>query len=305
MQTRAEREKIITRASWVSTVGNSILSVAKIIIGVFSGSLAVLGDGLDSAADVAISAVMIITARIMHRPPTRKYVYGYEKAEGIATKILSMVIFYAGARMLMTSLRDLFSGQVREMPSMLAIWVTVFSIGGKLLLSLYQQRMSLRACSQMLHANAVNMRTDVFLSVGVLVGLFFTFVLGMPVLDTVTGLIISIFIIRTAIDVFMRSNVELMDGVDDPDIYNHIFDAVAAVPEAGNPHRVRSRQVGGQYEIVLDIEVDGNMTVLQAHEIAQRVEESICQRVEKVFDIIVHVEPAGIPHPEESFGIEP
>lgn len=89
------REKILIRTSWISTIGNAILSVSKIIVGLLAGSLAVLGDGIDSATDVIISIVMIFTARIMSRPPSKKYVFGYEKAESIATKILSLVIFYA------------------------------------------------------------------------------------------------------------------------------------------------------------------------------------------------------------------
>ncbi len=300
-----DRQKQIIHASWVSIGGNAILSAAKIIIGLISGSLAVLGDGVDSAADVVISAVMVFTARIMHRPPNRKYVYGYEKAEGIATKILSFVVFYAGMQMLVSSLGRMLSGEVREMPSMLAVWVTGFSIAGKLLLSLYQQRAGKRAGSQMLVANAINMRSDVLLSCGVLAGLFFTFVLKMPELDTFTGLVISVFIIRSAISIFLKSNVELMDGVDDPEIYNRIFDAVALVPEAGNPHRVRSRQIGGHYMIVLDIEVDGKMTVDAAHDIAHKVEVSIRSSIENIYDIVVHIEPQGCPHDDEPFGIEP
>ncbi len=300
-----EREKLITRASWVSIVGNAVLSVSKIVVGLVGNSLAVLGDGIDSAADVVISAVMVITARIMRKPPSRKYVYGYEKAESIATKVLSLVIFYVGVQMLINSVHSLFSDEVHKMPSMLAVWVTIFSILGKLALAGYQYRSGKRAESQMLMANAVNMRDDVLISCGVLAGLVFTFILKMPILDSVAGFLISFFILRSAIRIFIRSNIELMDGVADPDIYDHIFAAVADVPEAGRPHRVRSRQIGGQYLIVLDIEVDGNMTVSEAHAIAQRVEDCICRRVERVYDIVVHVEPAGYPHVNEPFGIEP
>ena len=75
------REKILIRTSWVSTIGNAILSASKIIIGLFVGSLAVLGDGIDSATDVIISIVMIFTARIMNRPPSKKYVFGYEESQ--------------------------------------------------------------------------------------------------------------------------------------------------------------------------------------------------------------------------------
>ena len=113
------REKILIRTSWVSTIGNAILSASKIIIGLFAGSLAVLGDGIDSATDVIISIVMIFTARIMNRPPSKKYVFGYEKAEGIATKILSLIIFYAGMQMLLSSVANIFSDETKEVRYML------------------------------------------------------------------------------------------------------------------------------------------------------------------------------------------
>lgn len=92
------REKILIRTSWVSTIGNAILSVSKIVVGLLAGSLAVIGDGIDSATDVVISVVMIFTARLMNKPPSKKYVFGYEKAESIATKVLSLVIFMQAHR---------------------------------------------------------------------------------------------------------------------------------------------------------------------------------------------------------------
>ena len=89
---KAKREQILIRTSWISTIGNAILSTSKIIVGLWAGSLAVLGDGIDSATDVIISIVMIFTARIISQPPSKKYVFGYEKAEGIATKILLIAV---------------------------------------------------------------------------------------------------------------------------------------------------------------------------------------------------------------------
>jgi cation diffusion facilitator family transporter len=300
-----KRERLIIRASWVSTIGNVVLSAAKIFVGLWAGSLAVLGDGLDSATDVVISVVMLFTARIMNRPPSRKYVYGYVKAEGIATKILSFVIFYAGIQMLILSGQKLLSGTAPEMPDMLAIWVTVFSIVGKLLLALYQYSAGKRAGSSMLTANAANMRNDVLISCGVLLGLGFTFLLHLPVLDAVTGLVISLFILRSAINIFMDSSVELMDGVKDEQVYTRIFEAVGRVEGASNPHRVRSRQIGGMYMIALDVEADGGMTIDQGHEIAHRVEDSIRETVENVYDVVVHVEPLGTCRNDERFGIAP
>ncbi len=305
MDQTATRNRIITRTSWISTFGNLLLSVAKIATGLWAGSLAVLGDGIDSATDVVISIVMIFTARIISRPPDRRYSYGYEKAEGIATKILSMVIFYAGIQMLVSSIQALCSGEVREMPGTIAVWVTVFSIAGKLLLALYQYRQGKRVNSSLLTANAVNMRNDVLISAGVLIGLLFTFVLKLPVLDAVTGLVVSVMILKSAVSIFLESNVELMDGVQDVSIYDKIFKAIEEVPGASNPHRVRSRQIGSMYMIALDVEAEGTITLNEAHNIANAVEASIKRSVENVYDIVVHVEPAGKQHEKEKFGIGP
>ncbi|MDL2303337.1 cation diffusion facilitator family transporter [Dysgonomonas sp. OttesenSCG-928-D17] len=304
MNESAPRDRILLRTSWISTIGNAILSVSKISIGLVAGSLAVVGDGIDSATDVVISIVMIFTASIVNRPPSQKYAYGYEKAEGIATKILSMVIFYAGVQMLVSSIQNIFSDQAKELPATIAIYVTIFSIVGKLLLALYQYKQGKKIKSSMLTANAINMRNDVIISTGVLIGLIFTFVFKMPVLDSVTGLIISLFVIKSAIGIFMDSNVELMDGVKDVSVYKKIFEAVERVSGAHNPHRMRSRQIGNMYMIALDIECDGNLTLNEAHNIAENVEQSIRDSIENVYDIVVHVEPKDGPHAKEKFGVD-
>ena len=294
---KAKREQILIRTSWISTIGNAILSTSKIIVGLWAGSLAVLGDGIDSATDVIISIVMIFTARIISQPPSKKYVFGYEKAEGIATKILSLVIFYAGVQMLISSIGSIFSEEAKEIPSAIAIYVTIFSIIGKLLLALYQYKQGKKIDSSMLTANAINMRNDVIISSGVLLGLIFTFIFKLPILDSITGLIISLFIIKSSIGIFIDSNVELMDGVKDVNVYNKIFEAVETVPGASNPHRVRSRMIGNLYMITLDIEVNPQITITQAHQIADAVEKSIKSS-------IVHVEPAGECQTDEKFGID-
>ncbi len=302
--TKDTREKILVRTSLISVIGNAILSLSKIVIGIIGGSMAVLGDGIDSATDVVISLVTLFTAKIMSRPPNAKYVYGYEKADGIATKVLSFVIFFAGIQMLVSTGRSIIYSEVRELPSTTVIYVTIFSIIGKLLLAWNQLQQGKKVNSSMLIANARNMRNDVLISSGVLLGLLFTFVLKLPILDSITGLLISLYIIKSSIGIFKESNIALMDGVSDTSVYEQIIVAAETVPGASNPHRIRSRQLGNMYMIVLDVEADGNLTLYKAHEIAQQVEESIKRSVENVYDIVVHVEPKDTSHKEEKFGID-
>ena len=277
--------KQILRASYVSVIGNGVLSAAKIIVGAISGSFAVISDGIDSASDVAMSVVMIVTAKIMGRKPNRKFVYGYAKAELIATKILSMLIFFAGAEMFVSALKNLFSGQERVMPGMLAIYVTVISILCKLLLSFYQTAVGRKTGSSMLIANGINMRNDVIISLSVLAGLFFSFILKLPVLDSVTALLVSCFIVWSAIRIFMDSNTELMDGVKDVSVYQKIFDAIDKVEGIRNTHRVRSRSIGNKYMITLDVEADGNLTLDQAHELTMEAERRIRESIPEVYDM--------------------
>lgn len=294
---------LIVRASYVSVIGNGLLSAAKIVAGIISGSFAVVSDGIDSASDVAMSVVMIVTAKIMGRKPNRKYVYGYAKAELIATKILSMLIFFAGAEMFVSALKNLFSGQERVMPGMLAIYVTVISILCKLLLSFYQTAVGRKTGSSMLIANGINMRNDVIISLSVLAGLFFSFILKLPVLDSVTALLVSCFIVWSAIRIFMDSNTELMDGAKDVSVYQKIFDAIDKVEGIRNTHRVRSRSIGNKYMITLDVEADGNLTLDQAHELTMEAERRIRESIPEVYDIVVHIEPFGT-HPEDVYGVK-
>lgn len=298
-----DRKKIMLRTSWVSVLGNAVLSLLKIIVGVISGSLAVLSDGLDSAADVVTSLIILIATPIISRPPNSKFVYGQEKAENVASTILSFVIFFMGCQMFVAAASRIWEGDVTKMPSMIAIWVTIISIVGKLLLSWYQFYQGKRVNSSMLKANAINMRNDVIISLGVLLGLACTFILKLPILDPIIALIISIYIVWSAIGIFRDANVVLMDGIPDTSIYKEIIKAVEKVPGAYNPHRIRSRQVGNMYTIVLDIESDANLTLKKAHQIAQQVEDSIKGSIDNVYDIVVHVEPMGDTHCEEKYGI--
>ena len=297
------REKLIVRASWVSIGGNALLSVLKIVIGFLSGSLAVVADGIDSAGDVIASVITLFTAHVVTRPPNLKYVYGYERADTIASKVLAFIIFFAGAQLAISTIHRLFEGISREIPSMLAIIVTLFSIVGKVLLAWYQYKIGKKTSSLMLQANGRNMMGDVIISMAVLIGLFFTFILKMPVFDTITALLVSMWIMYIAFRIFRESTIELMDAVEDAGVYDRVFSAISKVEGASNPHRTRVRKIGHQYMVAVDVEVDGDISVNEAHQLSHKVEQEIRAELKEVYDVMVHTEPVGDDATEEKFGI--
>jgi cation diffusion facilitator family transporter len=297
------RRKIIIRASWISIFGNLILAVLKIFLGIVSGSLAVVADGIDSASDIATSLITLFTARLLNRPPNIKFPYGYEKADTVATKALSFIIFFAGAELAISTIRRIISGSIPEAPSLLAIYVTVFSLISKFILSRYLITTGKKNNSAMLEANGKNMRNDVVISLSVLTGLIFTLVLELPILDLITALVVSVWIMIVAFQIFFKTNVELMDGMKDPILYCELFNAVKKVKGAHNPHRVRVRKIGNYHMISMDIEVEPLLHVQDAHEIAKKVEQEIRKNLPNVYDIVVHIEPLGNVEKEEKFGL--
>jgi len=295
--------KSIHRAAMVSSVGNGILAVGKIVAGFFSGSFAVISDGLDSAGDVISSVIMVYTARLMKKPPNIKYPYGYERAESIASKIIAFFIFFAGAQLVFSATEKLISGEQHEISGTLAISVTVISVLSKVFLALHQKSKSKKLNSHMLKANARNMQNDILISGSVLAGLFFSIQFEIYIIDLILGLAIGIFIMWTAYRIFLSSSTELMDGLQDPSIYNKVFKAINQVKGVYNPHRLRIRQLGSQYVVAVDIEVDGAITVQASHDLAREVELNIKRNIPNVYDILVHMEPYGKSEEDEKFGI--
>lgn len=297
------RTQKIIYASWVGIVGNSLLASLKIYIGFVAGSLAVIGDGIDSTSDIVTSIITLFTASIIARPPSAEYPYGYRRADTIATKVLSFVIFFAGAQLCLNTLNRILNQESTRLPELWAVYVTIISIFAKILLALYQYRVGKKVKSSMLIANAKNMQNDVLISVAVLSGLFFSIHLQLTVIDWLTALLVSLWIMKVAFEIFLESNTELMDGIKDKTIYYKVFQAVSDVHGAYNPHRTRIRQLGNLYVVELDIEVDTNLNIAEAHKIGHEVEQKIKQKLDNVYDVFIHVEPLGNIEEEERFGV--
>ena len=287
------KARLIKIAALTAIIGNILLASAKIGTGIYAGSLAVIGDGIDSSVDVLIAIMSLVVARVISRPADKTHPWGHGRAETVATTLLSCVLFFAGAQLILNSGRDIVFGAEREVPALPAVFVTLISIAGKLLLAWSQYAFGKKANSPMLRANAKNMTADVLLSVGVLAGLGLSMFFNIGIIDSWAAVLVGIWVIKTAFGIFSEANAELMDGGYDKSFYQLIFEAVKSIDEAGNPHRVRMRRIAGLWDIDIDIEVPPSKTVMEAHWIAYKVEKAIKERIENVYDIMIHVEPEG------------
>jgi cation diffusion facilitator family transporter len=299
------KARLIKTASIIAMTGNALLALLKITIGLVAGSLAVVGDGIDSSTDVIIAMMSLIVAGIIARPADAEHPWGHGRAETIATTVLAFILFFAGGQLIIRACTSIVSGAHSEVPAPLALFVTVFSILGKLGLAWSQYYFGKRADSAMLKANGKNMVGDVVISSGVLIGVGLSIVLKIGILDPIIAILVGLWVIRSSVSIFLEANMELMDGSSDTAPYTAVFNAVRTVPGTINPHRTRMRRIAGLWDIDIDIEVDPELKVRDAHRIACQVERAIKESVEGVYDIVVHIEPAGESdqHAKEQFGL--
>jgi len=289
-------------AAIIALLGNAILAIAKITVGFISNSAALIGDGIDSSTDVLISIITLAVVRVISKPADPGHPWGHGRAETVATAFLSFVILFAGIQLIINSISNLITGEHNMVPSTMAFAVTLISIIGKLLLAWSQHVLGKRAHSSMIKANAKNMASDVLISLGVLAGLTISVITDSAYADSIIAILIGLWIMKTAIGIFLEVNLELMDGTNDKEPYRIIVEAVNSVEGASNPHRARIRRVAGFWDISFDIDVDPKSTVEDAHGIAGEVENNIKQRLENVYDIMIHIEPKG-DEESEAFGL--
>lgn len=293
----------IRKASWVGIVGNAILALLKIASGFWANSMSVLADGIDSTGDVVSATIILYIATLIAKPPSLKFPYGYAKAETNATNVLAFIIFIAGLQLAIAAVRKLFSGSFSELPDTFAIYIIIISIIGKYILAGYQKVMGKRTNSSMLIATAKNMQSDVLISLSVLVGLITTHVFKMPILDPIAALLVSIWIIWVAIRIFLQTNMELMDGNVEKETYEQVFHLLEGIDGVKNPHRLRIRKVGPKRNINVDIELEGTLSLAEAHRIAHEVEDEIKREIPDVFDVSIHIEPEGEHIEEKDIGV--
>jgi cation diffusion facilitator family transporter len=291
-------------AALTALLGNTVLASLKISFGLYAGSLAVVGDGIDSSVDGFIALMSLVVAAVVSRPADPGHPWGHGRAETVATALLAFSLFFAGSQLVLNSALKLYSGAISGPPAFSALVVTLVSIVGKVLLALSQFLFGKQADSAMLRANAKNMAADVIISAGVLVGLLLARLTGFGFIDSALAILVGLWVIKAAVGIFIEANMELMDGGSSTESYRAVFDAVHSVPGAGNPHRTRMRRIAGLWDIDIDIEVAPDMTVQEAHAIASEVEKAIKERVEGIYDIMVHVEPSGgASHEAEGYGL--
>lgn len=288
----ASPEQLALRVSRNTIYGNLLLTLFKLAAGILAHSGAMLSDAIHSASDVFSTLIVMIGVRVSGREADGNHRYGHERMEAVAAILLAVVlaatgvlIGYAGVSSVLAASYDGL-----RIPGILALIAAIVSIVTKEGMFWYTRRAAENIHSAALMADAWHHRSDALSSIGSLVGIAGA-ILGFPILDPIASLIICLFILKAAYDIFMSAIRQLVDQSADPEVESAMAETISEQEGVLRLDLLRTRQFGSRLYVDVEIAADGRQTLFAAHQIADRVHDQIEASFPAVKHCMVHVNP--------------
>ena len=290
---RSPFEMVATRVSTVSIIVNLLLAVFKFIAGVLGHSGAMISDAVHSSSDVIGSLIVIVGVKMSEKSSDEEHPYGHERMESVASLILAGILAAAGFSIgreafLAVCTRSYLTAAA---PSMLALIAAVVSIAVKEGLFWYTLVNAKKICSSALKAEAWHHRSDALSSIGALIGIGGAR-LGFPVMEPIASIVICLFIFKVAIDIFLEAVNNMVDRACDEETEKAIRTCAAEQDGVIRVDTLRTRIFGRKIYVDLEICADGDLTLRDAHDIAEKVHDTIEKTFPEVKHIMVHVNPS-------------
>jgi len=276
----------------VGLVGNLTLGAAKLAGGIVGRSEALIADAVDTLSDSITSVVVLLGAWCARRPADDEHPYGHGKAEVLAGRTVAVIVMLVGIIFGYRAITKIVSPDP-QMPALWTLWFALTSIVVKEGMFRHKIRLGRRIKSESLIADALNHRSDVFSSMFAAAGITAAVYLGPEwrFLDAIAAVAICLIIFGIGMAAFRRTSSALMDQAADADTVDAIRRAAIGVDGVKETEKLLTRRSGLETHVDLHVEVDPEMPVGQAHEIASRVTDAICRDVPGVTHVTVHIEP--------------
>lgn len=285
---------VIRNLSLVSVVGNAILSGFKLFAGIVGNSGAMISDAIHSFSDVLTTLIAWVGVKVSKRDADTSHPYGHERLECVASLFLGLVLLVTGIGVGKVGVENILSGNYETLaiPSTIALVAAIISIVGKEAMYWYTRHYAKLINSAAFMADAWHHRSDAFSSIGSLIGIGGA-MLGFPVLDSVASVVICLFIVKVAYDISKDSLVKMLDTSCGEDYEKKLKEHIASQEDVMGVDMIHSRMFGNKVYIDLEISVDGEKSLREAHEVAERVHQDVEDTFSDVKHIMIHVNPAN------------
>lgn len=285
-------KKIAMKVSVVSIIVNLVLSLFKLIAGLIAKSSAMISDAIHSASDVFSTFVVIIGVNIANKQSDDDHQYGHERLECVAAIILALVLAVTGIGIGASGVEKIMAGNYGdlEVPGLLALIAAIVSIAVKEWMYWYTRGAAKKINSSALMADAWHHRSDSLSSIGAFIGVLASR-LGYPIFDPIASVIICIFIIKAAYDIFKDSIDKLVDKSCDDKTVEKIRKVIMNQEGVIRIDLLRTRLFGSKIYVDVEISADANKPLKETHAIAERVHDAIENEFKTVKHCMVHVNP--------------
>lgn len=284
----------IRKMSFVSVAGNAVLSGFKFFAGVTGNSGAMISDSIHSFSDVITTLIAWIGVKASKKEADAAHPYGHEQIECIASLLLGIVLLGTGLGVGKVGLENIFSGnyQALAVPSAIALVAAVVSIVSKEAMYWYTRYYANLIHSSAFLADAWHHRSDAFSSIGSLIGIAGA-MMGYPVLDSVASVVICLFIVKASYDILKDGVVKLLDTSCGESYDKKMADYISGQEGVVCVDSLRSRMFGNKVYIDLEIQVDGEKSLREAHQVAERIHDDVEKTFPDVKHIMIHLNPAA------------
>jgi len=287
------RSKAGKKAAIVAIVANCFLTVFNIVIGIMSGSYALVSEGAHTLSDVATSIIAYIGFKIGQKPADEEHPMGHGRAEAIGGLIIVLFLGMVAYEIMQGAIERLLNPSLITTPNFYAAIMAVLGIMINFSVSEYIIKIGKEIRSPAIVADGKHQKTDIFSSIAVLLSVVVSNI-GYPILDPIIGLIIGFLILKTAYEVGKENIDNIMGKIPSQEFINKIKRVANKTPKAQDAHNIKVDYLGSYAVVSLHVKVDGNMTVDESHKIAHIVETNLINKIPEVKYAVVHVCPIGL-----------
>lgn len=290
--TPQQSKALAMKVSWVSVAVNLILSAGKLLAGIFANSGAMISDAVHSASDVLSTFIVMIGVNIAGKQADEQHRYGHERFESVASVTLALILLETGLLIGWKGLKTIFSGSYDDLaaPGALALAAAVVSIVVKEWMYWYTRAAAKKIGSDALMADAWHHRSDSLSSIGALVGIAFAMG-GFPIMDSVASVVICLFIVKAAVDIFRDAVDKMVDRSCDQETLEKMSALILSQPGVLGLDLLQTRLFGAKIYVDAEIAVQADLSLQKAHAIAEAVHDRMEEEFPMVKHCMVHVNP--------------
>jgi cation diffusion facilitator family transporter len=267
-----------------------MVGLSELVMGVFTVSIALIADGIQSFADAGVSLIVWIGLRLSRKKPDKRFHFGYHRVETLSSIVAALFMATIGGITLYESYRELLSPTAVVDPLLALVVASVATLVSSLLL-IYKRRAAEKYGSLALKTDASNSIKDVLTSITAFVGIALSSYFNIIQMDAIAGIIISLFVFTMVYPILKEASLVLLDSYHSPATITAIENIANSITQVKQVHSIRMRKLGSYLIGDMHIVLRNDMTVEEAHAIASQIEDRTIKEFDEIIEMNVIIEP--------------